>query len=322
MRRREFVTGLGCAAAVWTGCALAQTDKINRLAVLGASSRGLDFVRAVTLPELQKLGYAEGQNLVVDMRSGPPAELPELARLLVASKPSAIFALDGTSVAASRRETTTIPIVMFGADPVELGFAQSLARPGSNITGLVILAPELDAKRLELLHEALPSGRRIAALVDVSAPGSAERHRRVSEVASHFGFALSLIEASGPHAYEEAFAAIQQAGAQALAIGASPQFARDGVRLAELALERHLPTICQWREMAQQGCLLSYGPSRPDLFRRTASFVARLFAGASPGDLPIEQPTSFELVINAKTANVLNLKIPPTLLARADEVIE
>jgi putative ABC transport system substrate-binding protein len=109
---------------------------------------------------------------------------------------------------------------------------------------------------------------------------------------------------------------------QALAIGASPQFARDGARLAELALERHLPTICQWREMAQQGCLLSYGPSRPDLFKRTASFVARVFEGASPGDMPIEQPTNFELVVNAKTANALGLTIPPTLLARADEVIE
>jgi len=184
------------------------------------------------------------------------------------------------------------------------------------------LAPELDAKRLELLHGALPSGRRIAALVDVSAPGAEARRGRVSDVASQFGLALSVIEADGPQAYEDAFAAMQAAGAQALAIGASPQFARDGARLARLAIERNLPTICQWREMAEQGCLLSYGPSRPDLFRRTASFVARLFQGASLGELPIEQPTNFELVVNAKTAKTLGIDIPPTLLARADEVIE
>jgi ABC transporter substrate binding protein len=193
---------------------------------------------------------------------------------------------------------------------------------GSNITGLAILAPELDAKRLELLHGALPSGRRIAALVDVSAPGAEARRGRVSDVASQFGLALSVIEADGPQAYEDAFAAMQAAGAQALAIGASPQFARDGARLAKLAIERNLPTICQWREMAEQGCLLSYGPSRPDLFRRTASFVARLLKGASPGELPIEQPTNLELVVNAKTAKTLGIDIPPTLLARADEVIE
>jgi putative ABC transport system substrate-binding protein len=308
------LTGLGPASA--------QTGRVHRLAVLGASAHGLDFVRTVTLPELEKLGYRQGQNLVVEMRAGPPADLTDLARALVASSPSVIVALDGASVTAARHETSTTPIVMFGADPVELGFAQSLARPASNITGLVILAAELDAKRLELLHGALPSRLPIAALVDVSAPGVEERHRRVSDVAAQIGFALSVVGAGGPNDYPDAFAGIHAAGARALAIGASPQFARDGARLAALALERQLPTICQWREMAEQGCLLSYGPSRPDLFRRTASFVARLLNGASPGEMPIEQPTNFELVVNLKTAKTLGIDLSPTLLARADVVIE
>ena len=319
MRRLAF---LSIVLLACLGPALAQPDKIHRLVVLAASSRGLDFVRAVTLLELRKLGFTEGQNLIVDMRTGSPTELPGLARALIASSPSVIVALDGGSVRAVRGETMTIPIVAFGADPVELGFAQSLAQPGSNITGLVIMAPELDAKRVELLQGALPSNWRIAALVDVSMPGAEARRRQVSDIATQYGFALSVIDADGPQTYEDAFTAMQVAGAQALAIGASPQFARDGGRLAKLALERNLPTICQWREMAEQGCFLSYGPSRPDLFRRTASIVARLLKGASPGEIPIEQPTNFEFVINTKTAKALGINIPPALLARADEVIE
>jgi putative ABC transport system substrate-binding protein len=319
MRRLVFLAAISLACL---SPALAQSNKVQRLAVLAASSRGLDFVRAVTLPELRTLGYVEGQNLVVEMRTGPPAELSGLARALVASSPSVIVALDGVSVTAAQRETTTVPIVIFGADPVELGLAQSLSRSGTNITGLVVLAPELDAKRLELLHGALPQGRRLAALIDASAPGAEERRRRISEVASHLGFVVSVIDAQGPQAYEAAFAAMEAVGAQALAIGASPQFARDGAQLAKLAMERNLPTICQWRDMAEQGCMLSYGPSRPDMFRHTASFIARLLNGALPSELPIEQPTTFELVVNTKTAKTLGLDLMPSLLARADEVIE
>lgn len=302
--------------------ALSETRTTHRLAVLAASSRGLDFLRTVTLPELQALGYAEGQNLVVDMRTGSPAELPGLARVLVATSPNVIVGLDGASVAAVRDETTTIPIVMFGADPVELGFAKSLSRPQSNITGIVILASDLDAKRLELLYRALPTTQRIAALVDISAPGADERRRRVSDVGSQLGLDLSVIEAEGPQAYDRAFEAMQANAAQALAIGASPQFSRDGARLASLAIARNLPTICQWREMAQQGCFLSYGPSRPDLFRRTATFLGQLLNGVSPRDLPIEQPTKFEFVLNAKTAKTLRVDVPPSLFVLADEVIE
>jgi putative tryptophan/tyrosine transport system substrate-binding protein len=212
--------------------------------------------------------------------------------------------------------------VMFGADPVELGFAGSLARPGSNVTGIAIFASELDAKRVELLHGALPSARTLAVLMDVSIAGAATRRRRISNVAAQLGLKVVVIEAEAPHAYEGAFDAMKAAGAEGLAIGASPQFSRDGAPLAELALDRQLATICQWREMAEQGCLLSYGPSRPELFRRTASFLGRILKGELASEVPIERPTKFELVINLNTAKALGLTIPPTLLARADEVIE
>ena len=312
-------------ALIWLathGIGAAQADKVHRIGVLGASSSGLDLVRAVTLPELGKLGFAEGQNLVIEMRTGPPGHLPGLAQAVVAANPNAILALDGTSLAAARAETGTIPIVMFGADPVELGFAESLARPGSNVTGIAIFASELDAKRVELLHGALPSARTLAVLMDVSIAGAATRRRRISDVASQLGLKVVVIEAEATHAYEGAFDAMKAAGAEGLAIGASPQFSRDGAPLAELALDRQLATICQWREMAKQGCLLSYGPSRPELFRRTASFLGRILKGELASEVPIERPTKFELVINLNTAKTLGLTIPPTLLARADEVIE
>jgi len=205
--------------------------------------------------------------------------------------------------------------------PVAAGFAATLARPGGNVTGVAMLAPELDGKRLQLLHEAVPGGSRIAALAaspDQHAPNLAA----MRQVASHEGLALLPFYAAQPEDYPATFAAMRDAGASALQIVSAPQFLTNAATLAELALEARLPTMCEWRSMAAQGCLLGYGPDYTELQRRVADYVARILRGAAPGDLPIEQPTHYELAVNLKTAAALGLTIPQSIVGRADEVIE
>ena len=194
--------------------------------------------------------------------------------------------------------------------------------PGGNVTGIAILAAELDGKRLDLLHEAVPAARRIAALMLPAAPLRRASEEELRAAAASTGVELLVFDAAGPGEYPAAFAAMRAGGARALVIVADPTFNRDAESLARLALKTGLPTVCEWAEMARSGCLLGYGPSRPELRRRLAYFVARIFQGAAPSDLPIEQPTHFEFTINLKTAKALGLTIPPSLLARADEVIE
>jgi putative ABC transport system substrate-binding protein len=190
------------------------------------------------------------------------------------------------------------------------------------MTGIAILSRELNVKRLELLHEAVPAARRIAILIDPSNLVEVAGRREMSETAAKSGIEVLFFEASGPENYAAAFEAMRAARADALAINNSPRFARDGPRLAQLALDAGLPTACEWREMTDQGCFFSYGPSLTALYARVADYVDRILKGAAPGDLPIEQPTRFEFVLNTKTAKALGLDLPPLLLTRADEVIE
>jgi len=282
----------------------------------------LEITRRTTLPELAKLGFRQGENLVIDERTGDPASLPKLAREVVAGHPDAIIAVGGEAIRAVRQATQTIPVVMFGSDPVGLGYAQSLAHPGGNMTGVVILAVELDGKRVDLLHEAVPELRRLAGLLAASSPGRQTAEREMRTAATKDGVEFTPVEVNGPQDYAAAFDRIRAAGAQGVAITANPFLYRDGAELARLANQNGVASVCEWGEMARSGCLLGYGPNRDELRRRMAHQLAQILQGAKPGDLPIEQPTHFELIVNLETAKVLGLTVPQSLLARADEVIE
>jgi putative ABC transport system substrate-binding protein len=297
-------------------------EKVYRLGVLSVSPGTLQRMRAVMFPELARLGFTEGRNLVVEARFGPMEELPALARQLAVANPDAIIAA-GNAIGAAQRATTTTAIIgsFIGEDPIAAGFAATLTRPGGNVTGVAMLAPELDGKRLQLLHEAVPGVSRIAALA-VSPDQHAPNLAAMRQVASYEGLALLPFYAAQPEDYPATFEAMRDADAGALQIVSAPQFLTNASTLAELALKARLPTMCEWRSMAAQGCLLGYGPDYAELQRRVADYVARIFHGASPGELPIEGPTHYEFAINLKTAGVLGLSLPPSILARADEVIE
>jgi putative ABC transport system substrate-binding protein len=258
----------------------------------------------------------------LEERVGDAAAMSGLAREVLLTKPDAIIAIGAEAIRAASEATTTVPIVMFGASPVSKGLATSLNRPGGNVTGVVILATELDGKRLDLLHGAVPAARRIAALLLPSSPDRQASEGEMREVAASTGVELLPFDASGPEEYPAAFAAMRAAGAQALVVMAHATFARDAALLARLALEAGLPTVCEWAEMAQAGCLLGYGPSRSELRRRLAHHIAQIFRGTAPGDVPIEQPTHFVFAINLTTAKALGLALPQTILGLADEVFE
>jgi putative ABC transport system substrate-binding protein len=315
---KQFVLTLVMLVASVT--AVPAAEKIYRLGFLEPTAAAAEITRSVMLPELATLGFREQVNLAVDERVGDAAAFPRLAQELVLSRPDAIVAFGGNAVRAAHNATSTIPIVTFGPDLIQMGLATSLARPNGNVTGVVVLGVELDAKRLELLHETVPTARRMAALVTRSPNKLTEDAMRA--VAANNGIELLVFEGDGPDDYPAAFAAMHAAGAQALATTSGPYFNRDAALLARLALEAGLPTICEVAESAHSGCLLGYGLDRSELGRRMAHQVARIFRGAAPGDLPIEQPTHYKFTINLKTAKALGLTVPQALLARADEVIE
>jgi len=311
---------LAFLALVLANCGATAAEKSYRLGDLEPTAASAEITRNTVVPELAKLGFQEGTNLVIDQRVGDSAAMPGLAQDLILSRPDAIIAFGTDAILAAHKASTTIPIVMFGPDPVTLGLAASVARPGGHVTGVVVLGVELDAKRLDLLRQAVPTAKRVAALVSRSALAGTERAMR--EVAASTGAELFVFEADGPDDYPAVFTAMRSVGAEALAMTATPYFYRDAPLLAGLALEAGLPTVCEFAETAHSGCLLGYGPDRPELRRRMAHYVAEIFHGAAPGDLPIEQPTHYQFAVNLKTAAALGLTITPSILARADEVIE
>jgi ABC-type uncharacterized transport system substrate-binding protein len=286
------------------------------------NERSQEVIRTVFLPALAAHGFTDGRNLAVEMRAGTSEQLPGAAVEMLARHPDVLLASGRSALAAARNATTTVPIVSFGASPTDLGYARSISQPGTNITGVVHLTRELDAKRLELVLGAVPSARRVAVLINPTSPGVEAIRRELGEVAAKSGTELLTFEATGPPDYAGAFARISASGASALVIAADPQFFSDAALLTQFALKAALPTVCQWREMAVQGCLLSYGPSYRQIWHRTALYVSLILKGASPSNLPIEQPTFFELVVNAATARSIGITVPISLLARADEVIE
>jgi putative ABC transport system substrate-binding protein len=272
---------------------------------------------------LQQLGYAEGQNLAIERRfaEGQRDRLPGLARELVQLRMDTIVAISTDAIRAAKYATQTIPIVMLGGgNVVGDGFVASLARPGGNITGVVISEAGLAPKRLQLLKEAVPRATRIAML----APGQEDykvQRQEVGTAATSLGVTLIVVEARDAD-YERAFASIVAGRATALFVVSSPQLNRDRARIIALAAKHRLPAIYQWREQAEDGGLMAYGSSVSGLSRRTASYVDRILKGASPAELPVEQPPTYEFVINLKTAKALGLTIPPSLLLRADQVVE
>ncbi len=327
MKRREFLSGLGVTVTTsllvaGTNPAPAQTpDRVFRLGHLGNSVPSEAFTRQITLPELAKLGFVEGRNLVFDGRVGQqPDAMPGLMRELLAARPDAVIAVGPAAIVAAGAASRMVPIVSFGADLIELGLAQSYARPGGNVTGIVILNNELEAKRLSILHEAVPDRRRVAALI--STAGGKLKEAVMRKAAPGLGVELLPFTVTSPADYPAAFAAMRAAGAQALVISATSEFYRDAKQLAALALEARLPTVCEWAEMAHSGCLIGYGPNRDVLRKRMAAQIAMIFGGAAPGDVAIERPTVFEFAINQNIAKSLHLTIPFAVLTQADEVID
>lgn len=296
--------------------------RVYRLGHLALTAESERRTREFALPELAQRGFVEGRNLELLTRSGHAGALSDLARELLATKPDAIIAIGGTAALAAREATNNIPIVMFADDPIGLGLVTSFARPGSNVTGIANMVVELQGKRLGLLLEAIPRARRIAALLQRTSPTRerGEHTLRASAVAA--GIELLIYTADSRSDYQSALVAMRASGAEALLIGSAPELYQEGKTLAALALEARLPTSCEWADMARDGCLLGYGANGREMRRRLAQYVALVLSGAKPGDLPIEQPTTFELAVNLKTARALGVTIPPSLLQRADEVID
>jgi len=306
-----------------------QTGKMWRVGFLGYEAPTSAASAIGTFREgLQGLGYAEGTNFVIESRWGGEdyGRLPGLAAELVKQKVDVIVTYGTPGCLAAKRATTTIPIVMAAAgDPVRSGLVASLARPGGNITGLSMQSFELSIKRIALLKEVVPTASRVAYL---QVPGTqpadvAEPLRRDQDAAAkEIGIHLERFAVRGPDDYEHAFSTMTKRGVQALAVTSVAPLAAHAAKIAALAVQHRLPSIGGTRSFAEACGLLAYGPNLPDLYRRAAIYVAKILKGAKPGDLPVEQPTKFELVINLKTAKALGLTIPQSLLARADDVIQ
>ena len=330
MKRRQFIALLGGAAAAWPlGASAQQTAKVPRIGYLAANLATAPQLTEAFRQGLHDLGYLEDRNVVIEYRDaeGKLERLPALATELVALKVDVIVTAAGTRAAlVARQATRALPIVFIAVgDPVTSGLVTSLARPGGNVTGLSLLFPELVGKCLEYLKQAVPGVSRVTVLWEPSAV--AERTEKdilkAAEVAARaLGVRPQFIEARGPADIDRAFSEMARAHAGALTVLSTPMFARERRRLVDLAAKNRLPTMFSFREYVDAGGLMSYGPKLADLVRRAATYVDKILKGAKPADLPVEQPTKFELVINLKTAKSLGLAVPPSLLARADEVIE
>src|SRR5437867_518846 len=298
-----------------------QAGKVARIGVLVATSAASASPRIeIFRKALRELGYVEGKNIAFEYRyaEGKLDRLPELAAELVGLKVNVIVTASASAVQAAKKATSTIPIVFFAvADPVATGLVESLARPGQNITGLSIQGPELDGKRLELLKEAVPKTGRVAVLFGPAYP------RKETEIAAQpLGIQIIPLLVRGLGDFEPAFETARKGNADALLTSPHPLVNAVRERIVEFAAKNRLPAMYGGPEFVEAGGLMSYAPSYPDLFRRTATYVDKILKGAKPADLPVEQPTKFELVINMKTAKALGLTIPSTLLLRADQLLE
>jgi putative tryptophan/tyrosine transport system substrate-binding protein len=328
MRRREFIAGLGGAAA-WPVVACGQQNKIYRIGVLILGNADAETIRK-ELPEgLRDSGYVEGKSVSFDFRSaeGRIDILPKLAAELVASKVDVIVAVYTPCALAAQQATREIPIVIVSGDPIGTGLVSSLARPSGNITGISLMAPELHGKCVELLLNILPSARRIAMLGNASDPSPATaagigQFAAIQAVAPPFGVELSPVDVRDEGEIERAVTAFGRELNGGLIVTASAAQAVHRKLIITLAARQRLPAVYPFRYMASDGGLIAYGPEIIDQYRRAAEYVDRILKGEKPADLPVQAPTKYELAINLKTAKALDLDVPQSLLARADQVIE
>lgn len=327
LQRREFLSLLGGAATSWPLAARAQSPrKVPRIGVLLPGTAASFALRTKALLEgLRDLGYVEGQTIAIEWRWGQDRVegLPELAADLVGRNVDVLVTGGTPAAKALKTATGTIPIVMaIIGDPVAAGLVASLARPGGNATGFSIVAPELSGKRLELLKEIVPEISPVAVMLNTRNPQSQFELNEMQAAARAMGLQLHPVQVSPEDTLEQAFAAMSAASVRALVILTDPIFFSQRKTIVDLATLSRLPAMYFFQEFAEGGGLVSYGPSDTDLYRRSATYVDRILHGAKPGELPIQQPTKFDLVINLKAANALGLNISPLLLARADKVIE
>ena len=329
MDRRAFLASSAALFAAPLAAEAQQAGKIARVGYLATNLTGSPpDAREAFVRGLRDLGYVEGRNVAIEYRDaeGKDERLPALATELAALKVDVIVAAAGTLAAlAAKQATKTLPIVFIAVgEPVASGLVTSVARPGRNATGLSALSPELVSKWLEVLKQAVPGVTRLAFLRQPDALGEADKEvlKEAGVAARALGVRLQLVEARGPADLDKAFSEMTKKRADALTVLSTPMFSSERRRLVDLAAKHRLPTMFPFRSYVDAGGLMSYGPNVADLFRRAAIYVDKILRGANPGDLPVEQPTKFELVINLKTAKALGLTIPPSLLARADQVIE
>jgi putative tryptophan/tyrosine transport system substrate-binding protein len=326
VRRREFITLLGGAAAVWPLSARAQQAPVPVIGYLspGPNPSGSKLV-AEFRRGLAETGYVEGKNVSIEFRAaqGQYDRLPALAAELVQRRVSVLVATGAASMPAAKAATTTIPIVFSaGVDPVAIGLVASLNRPGGNVTGVTNLSIELGPKRLELLHEIVPTATSIAFLVNPTDPAAASQSSDMLAAARTLGLQVHILSASTEGDFDTVFATMVRLRAGGLLISNDTFLTSRSERLAVLTVRHAVPAIFHFREFAEAGGLMSYGGSNPDTLRIAGTYTGRILKGEKPADLPVQQATRVELIINMKTAKALGITFPITLLGRADEVIE
>ena len=326
MRRREFITLLGAAAAAWPASARAQQrGRLPTIGFLGSGTPATQSQWAAALVQrLRELGWLEGRDLAIVYRwgEGRNERFAEIAAEFVRLKVDVILTFATPPVLAAKQATSVIPIVFATAnDPVATGLVASSARPGGNVTGVANLTGDLAAKRVELLREVLPRLGRLAILTNMGNPGAIAEMRQAEAAARTVGLTVDVVEVRRAEDIAPALDALK-GRADALYVAPDALVNANRIRINTLALGARLPTMHGFREYVEAAGLMSYGPNVPDGFRRAAEFVDKILRGTKPADLPVEQPTKFDLVINLTTAKALGLDVPPTLLARADEVIE
>jgi putative ABC transport system substrate-binding protein len=325
VKRREFITMLGGAAAAWPVAARGQQQQMPVIGYLHTASPGPFAPYVATFRQaLREAGFIEGQNVAIEYRwaEGRYDRLPAMAAELAGRPVSVIVAQGGAPAALAAKATNTIPVVFsMGGDPVEEGLVASLSRPGGNVTGVSVLTTQLAAKRLEIMREVVPKASVIAMLFNPTAPNLAQL-RDVQGAAGVLGLDIRVFEVSGAGDFEPAFAAIARLRIGALLVGSDSYFNSQRERIVALAARHAVPAIYEWREFAEAGGLMSYGTNLSDGYRLVGLYAGRILKGAKPADLPIIQATTVEFVVNLKTAKTLGLTIPLPLLGRADEVIE